>query len=189
MHVRVRLDGAKPLRWHAALLRRIGDSPGVATVSIDDAPGPGTWPHTADLLFRLEALVHRLPRLGTVPILGAELARWRQPGTRPDIVLDLCGDVPSGPGTWHLAYDGRSGADALLASLLAGAVPHLTLVENGVIRAAGRLGADRPGIVLACFEDALARTITLIAAALRDRIAGRGGVGASDAHRWSIGRP
>lgn len=177
MHVRVRLDGAKPLRWHAALLRRIGDSPGVATVSIDDAPGPGTWPHTADLLFRLEALVHRLPRLGTVPILGAELARWRQPGTRPDIVLDLCGDVPSGPGTWHLAYDGRSGADALLASLLAGAVPHLTLVENGVIRAAGRLGADRPGIVLACFEDALARTITLIAAALRDRIAGRGGVG------------
>jgi hypothetical protein len=151
MHVRVRLDGARPRRWHRTLLQRISAIPGIGTVSIADAPGTGAWPHTADLLFRLEALVHGLPRLGSEPMAGAELDRWRQADGAPDLVLDLCGDVPSGPATWHLAYDGRAGADALLASLLAGAAPRLTLVENGALRAAGRLGADRPGIVLACF--------------------------------------
>jgi len=177
MHVRLRLDGSKPQRWHVALLRRIGEVPGLTAVSVDDAPVSGAWPHTADLLFRLEAIVHGLPRLGTEPVPGSELQPWRRPDARPDLVLDLCGDVPSGPATWHIAYDGRVGPDTLLASLLADAVPRLTLVENGAIRAAGRLGADRPGIVLASFQDALARTITLITAALHDRIAGRAGAG------------
>ncbi|MCJ2086876.1 formyl transferase [Methylobacterium sp. E-005] len=175
MHVRVRLDGTRPRRWHSTLLQRISVIPGIGPVSVADAPGSGKWPDTADLLFRLEALIHSLSRLDSGPIAKAELDRWRQADGAPDLVLDLCGDVPSGPNIWHLAYDGRAGEDALLASLLAGAVPRLTLVENGTLRAAGRLGADRPGIVLASFEDALARTITLIVAALRDRIAGRGG--------------
>lgn len=175
MHVRVRLDGVRPRRWHSALMQRIGAIPGIGTVSIADAPGAGTWPHTADLLFGLEALVHGLRRLGSEPVPGAALDRWRHADGTPDLVLDLCGDAPSGPAIWHLAYDGRAGEDALLASLLAGAVPRLTLVENGTLRAAGRLGTDRPGIVLASFDDALARTITLIAAALRQRIAGRVG--------------
>ncbi len=181
MHVRVRLDGTRPRCWHVKLLRRIGATPGIGTLSLDDAPGPGTWPHAADLLFRLEALVHGVRRLGSEPIPGADLDPWRQAAPGPDLVLDLCGDAPSGPGTWQVAYDGRPGEDALLAALVADAVPHLALVEDGVIRAAGRLGADRPGIVLASFEDALARTVTLIVAALRDRIAGRTGAGAAGA--------
>ncbi|MBE7245384.1 MAG: formyl transferase [Actinomycetospora chiangmaiensis] len=181
MHVRVRLDGDRPRRWHTTLLQRIGTIPGIGRISIADAPGARRWPHTADLLFGLEALVHGLRRIGSEPIAVAELDRWRWADDAPDLVLDLCGDGPPGSDTWHLAYDGRAGEDALLASLLAGAVPRLTLVENGTIRAAGRLGADRPGIVLASFEDALARTITLIAAFLRDRIAGRITAGACGA--------
>ncbi|MCJ2068040.1 formyl transferase [Methylobacterium sp. J-030] len=177
MHVRVRLDGARPRRWHRTVLQRISAIPGIGTVSLADAPGATAWPHTADLLFQLEALVHGLRCRGFEPIAGAELDRWRRADGPPDLVLDLCGDVPSGPTTWHIAYDGMAGEDALLASLLAGAVPRLTLVENGTLRAAGRLGSDRPGIVLASIEDALARSITVIAAALRDRIAGRNGAG------------
>jgi len=183
MRVRVRLDGSSPRRWHADLLGRIASIPGIEAVSLDDTLQSGTWPHTADLLFQLEALVHGLERLGSAPIPGAELDPWRQAGPAPDLVLDLCGDAPPGPATWHLAYDGRPGEEALLASLLAGGVPQLTLVENGLTRAAGRLGADRPGIVLASFEDALARTATLVVAALRDRIAGRPGAGNSLAAR------
>lgn len=184
MHVRVRLDGAKPRRWHTALLRRISEIPGLGAVSIDDAPGTGAWPPTADLLFRLEALVHRLPRHGSEPVSPSELDPWRGAETAPDLVIDLCGDIPAGPATWHLAYDGGPGEAALLASLLTGGVPRLTLVEDGLIRAAGRLGADYPGIVLASFEDALSRTVTLVAASLRDRIAGRGR--AADGHSGSV---
>lgn len=171
MHVRVRLDGARPRRWHAGLLRRIGAMPGIRSVSVDDAPAPMPWPGTADLLFRLEALVYGLQPVGSAPLDDEDLAPWRQADTAPDLVLDLCGDATAGPTTWHLAFDGRLGEGALLASLLAGAVPHLALVQAGRIVAEGRLGTDRPGIVLASFDDALARTGTVIAASLRDRVA------------------
>lgn len=176
MHVRIRLDGGRPRRWHAALLQRIADTAGISGVSVDAAPAPGTWPATADLLFRLEALVHGLRPLGSEPLPPRALERWRYGDAAPDLVLDLCGDVPPGPAIWRLAYDGASGEGALLACLLARAVPRLTLSAAGRIIAAGRLGADRPGIVLASFDDALARTVTLVTAALRDRIAGRAGV-------------
>jgi hypothetical protein len=173
MHVRVRLDGARPRGWHAALLRRIADTPGIAAVSVDAAPGPEGWPANADLLFRLEALIHGLRPAGSEALAADALDRWRSAGGEPDLVLDLCGDVPAGPSTWTLAYDGRAGEAGLLASLLADAVPHLTVVSEAHILAEGRLGSDRPGIVLAHLDDALARTVTLVVAALRGRIAGR----------------
>lgn len=178
MHVTLRVAGARPRRWHAALLRRLAGLPGFGTVTVETVSAPDGWPASAELLFRLEALVHGLSRQGSDALPVAALAAWRHAGASPDLVLDLCGAGPAGPGIWRLAFDGQAGEGGLLASLLAGAVPHLTLVEDGRIVAEGRLGADRPGIVLASFDDALARTETLIAAALRDRIAGRAAAGA-----------
>ena len=175
MHVRVRLDGARPRRWHAALLRRIAGLPGIHAVSIDDAPAPAAWPSAADLLFKLEALVHGVSPTGSDDLPVAELAPWRRDDSKPDLVLDLCGDRPTGAATWQLAFDGRRGEEALLASLLAAAVPQVALVEDGSVLAQGRLGSDRPGIVLASFDDALARTVTLVTATLRQRLTGPGG--------------
>ncbi len=39
MHVRVRLDGANPRRWHVALLTRLSGLPGIEAVSVEAAPG------------------------------------------------------------------------------------------------------------------------------------------------------
>jgi len=172
MHVRVRLDGAEPRRWQIALLQRIADIPGIRAVSVDAAALPDGWPDTIELLFRLEALIHGLPRLGSERLPPTALNPWRRPDANPDLVLDLCGDLPSGPAVWQIAYDDRLGDGALMASLLAGAVPRLTLIEAGKILAAGRLGTDRPGILLAGVDDALARTVTLVVAALDRRAAG-----------------
>ena len=173
MHVRVRLDGAEPRRWQIALLERIAATPGIRAVSIDAAQVPNGWPDTVELLFRLEALIHRLPRIGSERLPPTALDPWRRQDAWPDLTIDLCGDLPAGPGIWHLAFDGRRGDDALLASLLAGAVPRATLIADGRIQAEGRLGTDRPGILLAGIDDALARTVTLIAAATARRAAGR----------------
>jgi hypothetical protein len=173
MHVRVRLDGTRPRRWLVALLQRISDIPGILSVTVDDAPGPEAWPTGADLLFRLEALIHGLQPLGSAPLPLHELDPWRHRDTAADLVIDLCGDLPPGPATWQLAYDGAPGEVALLAALLAHAVPRATLAAEGRIVSEGRLGADRPGVVLPSFDDALARTVTVITAALRDRIVGR----------------
>ncbi|WP_457106955.1 glucosamine inositolphosphorylceramide transferase family protein [Methylobacterium sp. P5_C11] len=174
MHVRVRLDGANPLRWHIALVNRLAALPGIGTVSVDARPSPVEWPAQADLLFRLEALIFRLSPNGSSPVPPADLSAWASPAAA-DLVLDLCGDaVASGP-IWRPAYDGGLGETALLASLLAGRVPRLDLLEGRTVIASGRLGSDYRGSIALSFEDALARTITIVAAALRDRLAGRGG--------------
>ncbi|MGU3389053.1 formyl transferase [Methylobacterium sp. D53M] len=172
MHVRVRLDGANPRRWHVALLDRLSGLPGIAAVSVDAAPGPDGWPAQADLLFRLEALIFRLAPHGSRPVPPADLAAWTRPGT-PDLVLDLCGDAAASCPVWRVAYDGGLGETGLLASLLAGRVPQLDLLEGGTVVAAGRLGSDYRGSIAVSFEDALSRTATLIAAALRARTDGR----------------
>ncbi len=174
MRVRVRLDGSRPRRWHVSLLQRIGATAGVDGVHVDDAPGPERWPTNADLLFRLEALIHRLPMDGASQALApAALDPWRDPDAEPDLVIDLCGDVAADAPVWRPVFDGCVGEPGLLASLLGGGTPRFALVADGRTLVAGALGTDQPGIVRGAFDDGLARTVTLIAAALRDRIAGR----------------
>ena len=168
MRLRLRLDGQRPRRWHALLLGRIA-GPAVA-VEVDARPGPGDWPVNADLLFRLEALIHCLPRDGaSAPAAPSEMAAWPAAGgDAPDLILDLCGDVPPGGSVpvWRLTSDGLPGEAGLLASLLAGRAPEIAIHHGDRVLACGRVGTERRGVILTSFEDALTRTITLIAAAL-----------------------
>ncbi|MGU3537898.1 glucosamine inositolphosphorylceramide transferase family protein [Methylobacterium sp. A54F] len=169
MHLRLRFDGRKPRRWHAMLVERLQRVPDL-TIDIDDRPGRDAWPANADLLFRLEALINRLPGpAASAPLAHDALAALpRQPGTVPDLILDTCGDETAGGRTrvLSLAFDGRPGETGLLASLLAGRAPVAQLTEGGLVRASGRLGTEMRGSVLTAFDDALSRTATLIGAAL-----------------------
>jgi len=173
--VKLCLDGARPRRWHAALVARLEARAGWRVV-VDARPRPVAWPANADRLFRLETLVHGLPQDGPGARLeGAEAgalpwlaAAWpHRAAERPDCVIDLCGDgdAPEGVPLWRLLYDGRPGEAALLASLLAGRVPVASLVADGRVLAEARLGTEVRGLVRTAFEDGLARTATLIAAA------------------------
>jgi len=170
MHLRLRLDGQTPRRWHVRLAERIVALGGV-TLEIDARPGPGGLPDTAALLFRLEALLNRRPLAGLwSPVDPAALAAFPPPSARaPDLVIDLCGDVEPDGGLriWRLAYDGRSGEDALLSVLLAGRSPIGTLAEGGRVVSGGRFGTEAGGVALTSFEDSLARATTLIVSALR----------------------
>lgn len=169
MRVRLRLDGRNPRRWHVRLAERAAALPGF-TVEIDRTPGPGGLPDKAALLFRLEALLVRRSLDGLwSPVEPATLAAFPEPSRgRPDLVIDLCGDVVAADGVriWHLAFDGHAGEAALLNSVLAGRSPVGTLVEDGHLIAAGRYGTEAGGVALTSFEDGLARTTTLILSAL-----------------------
>ena len=171
MHVRVRLDGTRPRRWHATLLQRISDTPGIQDVSVDIAPGPKGWPASADLLFRLEALVYGLGLGGSLHLSPSDLAARARPFAA-DLVLDLCGDAVAACPVWRPAYDGGIGENGLLMSLLAGRVPRLEMIQDERVVASGILGSDHRGSIAISFEDALARTITVVTAALRDRLSG-----------------
>ena len=173
MRLRLRLDGRRPRLWHVHLLRRFARLPGVEAIEIDARPGRDAWPHNADLLFSLEALIHRLPRSGaSAPARDGDLSAWPQAGAaRPDLIVDLCGDVETGAADaiWRLRYDGRSGEAGLLASLLDGRAPAITLRDEGRLVAAGRTGTERRGVMLTSFDDALFRTVSLLSAAVAGR--------------------
>ena len=170
MRLRLRLDGRRPRVWHAQLLRRVAGLPGIAAIEIDTRPGPDAWPANADLLFSLEALIHRLPRSGASA--PADLSAWPQAGrTRPDLIVDLCGDVEAeaADAIWRLTFDGRPGEAGLLASLLDGRAPGIALRDGSRVVASGRTGTERRGVMLTSFDDALFRTVSLLSATIAGR--------------------
>ena len=172
MRLSVRLDAGLPRRWHLRLLERLAGCPGL-TVGLDARPGPGGLPANAALLFRLEALLRGLARDGPAAAVSAsDLDAYRRSDdVPPDLILDLCGDVePAGRApVWHLRFEGASGESALLAALLAGRTPVVTLTEGARVLASGRVGTEARGVMLTAFEDALVRTTSLILAALSGR--------------------
>ncbi|MDP4023644.1 formyl transferase [Methylobacterium sp. NEAU 140] len=170
--VTVRLARGRLRTWHLRLLDALARRPdcrlGIA-VSAGDAPD---LPPNAELLFRLEAAIHGLPRPGLATAVGAAaLQPYSGPEAgAPDLVLDLSDTSPAGadaPATWRLDFDGVPGEAGLLAALFAGRAPVAVLRgADGAPVAVGRFGAESKTVMLAAFEDYLARTLTLILAAL-----------------------
>ncbi len=180
MHVRLRLDGRHPRRWHRDLVRRLGAAADT-TVEVEfAASGPSALPGNAETLFTLERLIFGLPaRAASAPLTASERAGLPAvTGRAPDLILDFAGDLAgnlagnpdgaAGPRTWHLRYDGQDGEAGLLASLLAGRAPWATVSEGGRAVASARLGTEMQGRVATAFDDGLAHTVTLILAALKD---------------------
>jgi hypothetical protein len=174
-NVTVRLDRRTLRGWHIRLLDQLGQGPD-RRIRISWVDGGGGLPPNAELLFRLEAAIHGLPRPGLAtaaePVALAPYETGADDGAA-DIVLDLSGapaDSATARGsapTWRLDFDGMPGEAGLLAALFGRRAPVAALRgPDGVPVAVGRLGAESHTVMLAAFEDYLARTITLIAAAL-----------------------
>lgn len=193
MRLRLRLDGRRPRLWHVHLLRRVAARRGIDAIEIDARPGPDAWPRNVDLLFSLESLIHRLPQSGaSSPIDAADLSDWPRAGSgRPDLIVDLCGDVlpTDAASVWRLSYDGLPGEAGLLAGLLAGRAPVIALEDGARLVASGRAGTERRGVMLTSFDDALIRTVSLLAAALAGRDQGGSAAVRSDATVAPATRP
>ncbi|MDQ0446252.1 glucosamine inositolphosphorylceramide transferase family protein [Methylobacterium aerolatum] len=170
--VRVRLDRTTLRGWHLRLLERLNQRPD-CRLQIDAVQATGAGlPPNVELLFRLEATVHGVPRPGlSTPAEPLALAPYgRLDRTAPDLVIDLSGaETGSLPGveTWRLDYDGIPGETGLLVALFDRVEPVAALRDGSDAPiATGRFGAESHSVMLIAFEDYLARTITLIEAAL-----------------------
>ncbi|TPI33043.1 formyl transferase [Mesorhizobium sp. B3-2-1] len=168
MQVSLRLDSDCLRAFHLLLLQRLAALTDVE-VRVDARPGGSSIPGSVAALFQLETVIHGLPADGLAKRLPlSALAAWRtQPPASPDLVLDLRGDVQlEGTRVWRVTYDGAGGEAALLASILDGRTPLARIEENGAVVAEARLGTEYGGIALASFQDMLARTASLILAAV-----------------------
>jgi hypothetical protein len=138
------------------------------TVTVDARPGPGGLPRSAELLFRFEAVIH-----GLYPSLSAfapasELEKYKELSSqRSDLTMDLSGDLPTDrKDVWRLTFDGEPGERALLGLLINGQTPVAAILQGSRVVMIGRLGTENKGIMMLSFEDALARVITIILAAV-----------------------
>ena len=168
MQVSLRLDSECVRAFHLLLLQRLAALAQVE-MSVDARPAGGGIPGSAAALFQLETAIHGLPADGLAKRLPlSALAPYRtQPPASPDLVIDLCGDVRlEGTRVWRVTYDGAAGEAALLALILDGRTPIARVEESGATVAEGRLGTEYGGIALASFQDMLARTASLILAAM-----------------------
>jgi len=168
MQVSLRLDSERVRAFHVMLLHRLSALPDVS-VFADARPASGGIPASAEGLFRLETTIHGVAKDGLakrVPL--STLARYRTGQPAPaDLVIDLCGDVgPEATRVWRVAFDGACGEEALLALIMDRQTPLASIEENGIAIAAGRLGTEYHGVAIASFQDMLARTATLIVAAI-----------------------
>lgn len=171
MRVKIALGPLTIRNWHIDLLSRLA-SGGDLDLSVElsssaDKLGVES-PLALELLFQLETLIHGIPGggLASVAPQGA-LGPYLGKSGSFDLVLDLAGGLGSQQGarTWRLAFNGLSGEGALLSLLIGGESPVAEVLEQQSVIVVGRLGTEFNGILLASFEDALARTITLILAA------------------------
>jgi hypothetical protein len=168
MRIRVRLDGRQLRLWHVDLIERLSLRPDT-TVCVDATFEQPVAPSKVDGLFRIETLIHGLPRRGLsnrVPV--SALARFERDEQAPaDVTLDLCGGDPRADGrALRVTYDSVAGEGALLAAIFDRRTPVMEVVAAEGVMAAGRLGSDHVGIARATFEDMLARAASLIFAAL-----------------------
>ncbi|MCJ2125807.1 formyl transferase [Methylobacterium sp. J-077] len=173
LRITVRLDRRTLRGWHIRLLDQLGQR-AERHLQVAWVAGAHGLPPNAELLFRLEAAIHGLPRPGLAtaaePVALAAYGADAQ-ADEADLVLDLSGapadPADTGPPIWRLDFDGMPGEAGLLAALFAGRAPLAALRgPDGVPVAVGRLGAESHTVMLVAFEDYLARIITLIAAAL-----------------------
>lgn len=171
--LRLRLDRAAPRRWHVDLASTLAAIPGV-TVEVEPTTTGSGLPASAALLFGLEACLRgRLPSGPAGTIALDAFAAYSVSAASADLTIDLCGDMPADPAVWRLTYGGLAGEAGLFTALLAGEAPLAALVRGGAPVALARLGSNVPEVVGIAFEDALDRTGTLVAGAVRDHLRGR----------------
>jgi hypothetical protein len=171
-HVALILDPARLRRVHGELAARLASEAGVRVTVVRGRAEP-TLPTSVDLLLELERLIYRLPgprlsdRVDFDQLRLDELAA----DDAPDLIVDLCGDVPASPKgrTLRLLYDGRSGESVLIGALVAGRMPAIEIEEAGVVVGRGFPCADNAGTIAEALDCVLARVVTLVTSAARGR--------------------
>jgi hypothetical protein len=167
MNIEIVVDGSRLRTWHTQLGMRLGSGP-EARVGLRVADGP-PLPSAVELLLSLEQLVHRRPTgrmAARAQVNGAE----RLESEDVDVTIDLTGRAESrGRRTLRVRYDGVPDEGAIFAALLDGQVPVIEVedVATGATVARGLASTENAGTIGEAYEEVVARTANVLAAALR----------------------
>lgn len=172
MRLTLRLDPKRLRRWHVALADTLARRAGTR-LSVEWKPDGEPLPTAVALLFALERLVYGLPADDTASAAPADLARFGAASEAPDLVLDFTAGAPHAGAdraarTWRITFDGVADETGALAALAHGRTPVVAINDaaTGAVIVSGHPGTETAGIMTLGFRDVLARTTTLVIAAL-----------------------
>ena len=169
MRLALRLDPSRLRRWHLDLAERLARR-ARTTVTLEWAID-FTEPSTAlALLCRFESLVYGVPAAALEAVNPAQFAPFAAEANEvADLVIDLTSSRPrAGEPTWHVTFDGRPGEAAAVGALTRGRRPVVAVrdARTGVEIVSGHPGVENGLIMVLAAQDVLARTATLLRAAI-----------------------
>jgi hypothetical protein len=169
MKLVLRLDPTRLRRWHVDLAARIAQRADTQ-VSLEWSPSAAPLPSAVSLLLALERLIYRLPVNDLTATAGAQdFAKFEAAPGQADLVLDLtAGEPQSGIKTWRVTFDGVADERAALAALTQWRTPVVQIVDavTGAAIVRGHPGTESAAVFTLALGDVLARTTTLVIAAL-----------------------
>ena len=172
MRIEIRVARGAARRWHRDLAERLERTLAPADVRIRATEGGATWPGSVDALLALERIVLRRSQPTPADRLQpADLGPAPSPET-PDIVIDCTGretcEATRAVRELQPLYAGEPSERALAASLLAGAIPEVSVSDatSGRIVATGRPGGGAPGLT-GGIEAVTSRLMMLLEEAIR----------------------
>ena len=165
MKLTLRLDPTRLRRWHVRLAERLARRADTQVSVAWNAAGE-PLPSAVEVLFALERLIYRLPPGDEASVTVQDFSRYAG-AHDADRVLDLTGDAAGGQATWRVGFDGVGGEAAALGALIQSRTPVVSVVDaSGAVVANGHPGTESGGVLTLAYRDMLARTATLIVAAL-----------------------
>jgi hypothetical protein len=170
MRLIIRLDPNRLKQWHLRLLQRLAHRP-LTRIAVEWRPGHMAPLPAAAVTAVIERLVYRLPEPN--PFAAATQADFapfasRDAGTG-DVVLDLTlGAARPGEPTWQLRFDGSPEETAAVGALIRSRTPVVSVVDaaSGDEIVSGHPGVQNTRVLACAFDDVMARTATLVKAAL-----------------------
>jgi hypothetical protein len=169
MNLTLRLDPNRLRRWQVRLAERLAQRAGTQVTVVwtaDTAP----LPSAVGLLMTLERLIYRLSCNDvTMTAAPGDFARFAPAGGAADLVIDFtAGAAAGGTRTWRVTFDNVADEAAALAAIAESRTPIVSVVDvsSGTEIASGHPGTESAGVFTLAFQNVLARTATLIVAAL-----------------------
>src|SRR5665213_4170536 len=174
MIVELRFDDARSRAWMARMAKLLDD--GTSDVQIAWVRPAAPRPAGLEALFELERMVLRGGKAGGSDAVAKDACgQPRQPGRKPDIVVDFT-DLERDPAVTprlylRPLYNGAAGEAAVLTAVLAGDLPVIEIRDEigGEILDAGRPSAEIAEGLTGSLDTAMARTGTLLSAVLSGR--------------------
>ncbi len=168
LHIRLRLDPGRLLRWHVWLAQELRAIEGVRLDIVADSTPP--WPIGMAALLALEQVLYGGEHACNIVNEDILPASCGERSTGPDITISLNGEGAGEDGVMVPLFDRGGDESAALGAVLEGRAPVLEVIADGRIRPIGMPAMEEPDVALKALDPIMARMMEGIVRVVRERL-------------------